>query len=96
MAPVPITDFQSLIGAVIQPKVQALTSKFGAFSGFLGGGSGGAGAAATVDGSGASAGLGNVLSSLLRLSGPILQSSSGGGAAASTTDDFDADDDVDI
>lgn len=92
--PKPINSFQSLISAVITPKVQAITSKFGHLSGFIGGASGGlSGGHGSAEGSGQSAGLGNVLSSLLRLSGPILSGSSGG-AQHNTSDDFDDDDDI--
>lgn len=95
--PKPITSFQSLISAVITPKVQAITSKFGHLSGFIGGASGGlsgglSGGHGATEGSGQSAGLGNVISSLLKLSGPILAGSSGG--QQNTSDDFDDDDDV--
>lgn len=106
VAPVPIANFQSLIQAVITPKIQSLTSTIGGLSGSLGGvfggssGGGASGGAAGADGDaapagGASAGIGGILSSFLRLSGPILSSSSqsaGGGAAVSATVDTDAGD----
>ena len=93
--PKPITSFQSLISAVITPKVQAITSKFGHLSGFIGGASGGglsAGHGSAEGGAGQSAGIGNILTSFLRLSGPILSGSSGG-AQQNTSDDFDDDED---
>lgn len=56
------------------------------------GGASGGGHASSEDGSGQSAGIGNVLSSLLRLSGPILSGSSGA-QPSNSHDDFDDDDD---
>jgi len=112
-APKPITSLQSLIQAVISPKIAAITSKFGALSG--GSSSGGAGfslgggaeagasvssededdaglsAGAGVSAGGSSAGVGGLLSSFLKLSGPILSSSSssakGGSPAPAVADD---------
>lgn len=92
-APAPITSLQSLLQAVISPKIAAITSKFGALSGgSIGGGGlsiGGGGASAggdptdqdnaelSSDGSqGSAGGSGGILSSVLKLSGPILSSSS--------------------
>lgn len=92
--PKPITNFQDLISGVITPKITAITGKIGSLSGsFLGGSSGGADSA---DG-GSGGGLGNIVSSLLRLSGPLLAggsgSSSGGGSTSSNTLSSDEDDD---
>lgn len=91
--PKPITNFQDLISGVITPKITAITGKIGSLSGsFLGGSSGGA----DSDG-GSGGGLGNIVSSLLRLSGPLLAggsgSSSGGGSTSSNTLSSDEDDD---
>ncbi|XP_063706487.1 uncharacterized protein LOC134835538 [Culicoides brevitarsis] len=82
-SPKPINNFQDLISGVITPKITAITGKIGSLSGgFLGGSSGGG----SSDGSGSGGGLGNIVSSLLRLSGPLLAGgsggSSGGGASA--------------
>lgn len=72
-SPKPINSFQDLISGVITPKITAITGKIGSLSGsFLGGSSGGG------DGSGSGGGLGNIVSSLLRLSGPLLAGGSGG------------------
>lgn len=80
VVPQPIPDFQSLISAIIQPKIQAITGKFSSLSGSFLGGSGGSGA----NGAGAGGnGLSNILGSVLRLSGPILGSSAGGAGASS-------------
>lgn len=99
--PVPITSLQQLLSAVIQPKIAAITSKFGALSGSSAGGLGGlsgglsGGGAVPIPGSEtddsddhaelsddgapiASGGSGNIISSFLKLSGPILSSSSAG------------------
>ncbi|XP_055297946.1 uncharacterized protein LOC129566225 [Sitodiplosis mosellana] len=100
--PVPITSLQQLLSAVIQPKIAAITAKFGALSGSsaggLGGLSGGSSGGGNVpvpspdsddatddhadlsdDGAVvASGGSGNIISSFLKLSGPILSSSSAG------------------
>lgn len=95
-SPKPINNFQDLISAVITPKITAITSKIGSLSGsFLGGSSGGSGGSSS---GGSQGGLGNIVSSLLRLSGPLLTSSSGGGGAGGTNtnsvddDDFNDDD----
>lgn len=90
--PAPITSLQSLIQAVISPKIAAITKKFtslssGASSGSLGGSAGVAvgddgetenAELSNADGSSSvsSAGSGGILSSFLKLSGPILSSSS--------------------
>jgi len=90
--PVPINSLQALLQAVIAPKIAAISSKFGAFSGGSGGfgaSSGGTGAGASVDddgehaeiasdgsSAGSAGGSGHILSSVLKLSGPILSSSS--------------------
>lgn len=97
--PVPINSLQQLLQAVIQPKIAAITSKFGALSGSSAGGLGGlsggfsGGAAPATDSDDdhadqitddldaapvASGGSGNIISSFLKLSGPILSSSSAG------------------
>lgn len=78
--PKPINSFQDLFQAVLTPKIQAITTKLGSFSGsFLGGGSsfsGGTGAGGDDSaGTGSGAGLGGILSSVLKLSGPIFTSS---------------------
>lgn len=79
VVPQPIPDFQSLITAIIQPKIQAITGKISSLSGTFLGGSGGSGA----NGAGAGGnGLSNILGSVLRLSGPILGSSAGGAGAS--------------
>uniref|UniRef100_A0A1A9UEE1 Uncharacterized protein n=1 Tax=Glossina austeni TaxID=7395 RepID=A0A1A9UEE1_GLOAU len=81
--PVPIPDVQTLITAVVSPKIRSLgniandittgvLTTITAFSGSSGG----------SGGSNNNAGLGNVVSKFLGFSGPILQGSSGGGAAA--------------
>lgn len=117
-APKPINSLQSLLQAVISPKIAAITSKFGSLSGSSSGGaaggfslSGSAGTAPTGAGDsdsddlgedtaasggngGSSAGVGGLLSSFLRLSGPILSSSSqsaAGGKPVSTSSDDDSD-----
>ncbi|KAG4080043.1 hypothetical protein HA402_006355 [Bradysia odoriphaga] len=101
--PVPIKSFQGLIQAVISPKITAITSKIGSLSGAFGssGSSGGGGDGDGHAGGGASAGLGGIVSSFLKLSGPILSSSSGsasGGGGLSvggsvSSDDASSDDD---
>lgn len=93
--PKPITNFQDLISGVLTPKITAVTGKLGSLSGsFIGGSSGGAGS----DSNGG--GLGNIVSSLLRLSGPLLAGGSGsssgsgsGGSSSSNTLSSDEDDD---
>ncbi|GAB0089319.1 hypothetical protein DMENIID0001_038380 [Sergentomyia squamirostris] len=99
-SPPEINSFQSLISAIIQPKIQAITSKLGGLSGsFLGGAGGGflsSGGTASTDASGGSsggAGVGSLLSSLLRFSGPLLSSSTGGGQTNSDDLGEDTDDD---
>ena len=101
VAPEPIPNFQALISGIISPKITALTQTFGSLSsGVLGGSSGGSSGSSSGNGhsddaSGGSAagGLGGILSSVLRLSGPILSASIGGGAGSSgsagSTDSFD-------
>lgn len=92
-SPKPITSFQSLVSSVITPKVQFITSKIGSFSGgFIGGASSGSSGGKGHDGdddhgngSPASPGLGGVVSSLLKLSGPILSGSSGGNGGGSNS-----------
>lgn len=100
-APAPINSLQELFQAVIQPKIAAITGKFGALSGVFAGGFGGSsgfggapagGLAVESDTDGdtdtsdldaapvvASGGSGNILGSILKLSGPILSSSSASG-----------------
>lgn len=64
VAPVPIGNFQSLISAVITPKIQSITQTFGGLSGSLGNvfggssGGGAAGGAAAADGDDAAGGGG--------------------------------------
>ncbi|XP_055713226.1 uncharacterized protein LOC129807769 isoform X2 [Phlebotomus papatasi] len=88
-SPPQINSLQSLISAVITPKIQAITNKFGGLSGsFLGGSGTGfatSGGETGDDASGGGNGFGGILTSLLRFSGPILSSSSGG--TQSTGDD---------
>ncbi|XP_065091332.1 uncharacterized protein LOC135712293 [Ochlerotatus camptorhynchus] len=99
-SPKPITSFQTLVSSVITPKVQFFTSKLGSFSGgLLGGSSGGSNGHSNDDsdhgnGGQAAPGLGGVLSSLLKLSGPILSGSSGsnGGSNSVSLGDHDDDD----
>jgi len=94
-SPKPINSFQDLISAVITPKITAITSKIGSLSGsFLGGSSGNGSPGGSSDGG--SGGLGGIVSSLLRLSGPLLTSSAGSGGSTNTNsvddDDFNDDD----
>ncbi|KAJ6640282.1 hypothetical protein Bhyg_13032 [Pseudolycoriella hygida] len=92
--PVPIKSFQGLIQAVISPKITAITSKIGSLSGAFGGSSGGGGGDSHAEGT-SSGGLGGIVSSFLKLSGPILSSSSGsasGGGGLSVTGSVGADD----
>ncbi|XP_055616535.1 uncharacterized protein LOC129762354 isoform X1 [Toxorhynchites rutilus septentrionalis] len=97
-SPKPITSFQTLVSSVITPKVQFITQKIGSLSGsFLGGSSGGGdnGGDEHGNGSPAAPGLGGVVSSLLKLSGPILSGSSGangGGSNSVSLGDHDDDD----
>uniref|UniRef100_A0A1B0CDA0 Uncharacterized protein n=1 Tax=Lutzomyia longipalpis TaxID=7200 RepID=A0A1B0CDA0_LUTLO len=96
-SPPQINSLQSLISAVITPKIQAITSKLGGLSGsFLGGAGGGfattGGETATdASGGGGGSGFGGILTSLLRFSGPLLSSSSGG--TQSSDDDLGEDQD---
>lgn len=96
-SPKPINSFQDVISGVITPKITAITSKIGSLSGsFLGGGSSN-GNGDHGNGNGGSGGLGGIVSSLLRLSGPILTSSAGSGGSSSnghgSGSGFDDDDD---
>ncbi|XP_017156596.1 uncharacterized protein LOC108165061 isoform X1 [Drosophila miranda] len=76
-SPVPIKDFQTLITAVVSPKIRSLgniandltTGVLTTITAFSGSSSGNGNA---------NAGLGNVVSKFLSFSGPILQGSSGG------------------
>lgn len=103
VSPQPIPNFQTLISAVITPKISAITQKFGSLSGsFLGGSSGGGSTDGNGDGNSGSGGsgsaLGGIVSSLFKLSGPILSASTGlgaGGGVASGTNDLDSDFDND-
>lgn len=96
--PKPINSIQDLISAVITPKITAITSKIGSLSGSFLGSSGGASSGGNGSGSSSNGGLGNIVSSLLRLSGPLLTSSAGNGGSSSTStnsvddDDFNDDD----
>lgn len=82
VAPKPINTLQDLINGIVSPKIQELTAQFSHLSGsLLGGGSSGS-SSGGGDASAQSGGLGNILSSVFRLSGPILSGSSGGGGAA--------------
>lgn len=101
-SPKPIGDLSSLISSVITPKVQFITHKIGSLSsGLLGGLSGGSSGGhddghgnGNGNGNGAPPALGGVVSSLLKLSGPILSGSSGAnGGSNSVSLDHDDDDD---
>ncbi|XP_064555200.1 uncharacterized protein LOC135440123 [Drosophila montana] len=91
-APVPIKDFQTLITAVVSPKIRSIgniandltTGVLTTITAFSGSSSGNGNA---------NAGLGNVVSKFLSFSGPILQGSSGGvnGIAGVTTPAPDSD-----
>ncbi|XP_055914785.1 uncharacterized protein LOC129948010 [Eupeodes corollae] len=75
-SPVPIRDFQTLVSAVVSPKIRAVgnlandltTGVLTTFTAFSGGSSGNGNA---------QAGLGNIVTKILGFSGPILQGSSG-------------------
>ncbi|XP_061386151.1 uncharacterized protein LOC133321066 [Musca vetustissima] len=90
--PVPINDVQSLITAVVSPKIRVVgniandltTGVLTTITAFSGSSSGG-------NSNNPNAGLGNVVSKFLGFSGPILQGSSGGGAAGGTTPAPDSD-----
>ncbi|XP_043659436.1 uncharacterized protein LOC122624068 isoform X1 [Drosophila teissieri] len=91
-SPVPIKDFQTLITAVVSPKIRSIgniandltTGVLTTITAFSGSSSGGGNA---------NAGLGNVVSKFLSFSGPILQGSTGGvnGIAGVTTPAPDSD-----
>lgn len=91
-SPVPIKDFQTLITAVVSPKIRSLgniandltTGVLTTITAFSGSSSGNGNP---------NAGLGNVVSKFLSFSGPILQGSSGGtgGLAGVTTPAPDSD-----
>ncbi|CAD7091099.1 unnamed protein product [Hermetia illucens] len=69
--PPPINDFQTLITAVVSPKITALTSKLtGITAGIFG--------ANTNGNSPAAQGLGQIVTKVLGFSGPIFQGSVGG------------------
>lgn len=109
--PQPVPNFQALISGIITPKINAVSQTFaGLSSGVLGSSAGLSGSSSgsssssangndsdSSNGGGNGGGLSNVLSSVLRLSGPILSASlgnSGGGLAAgndNTTPDPDDD-----
>ncbi|XP_073831952.1 uncharacterized protein [Musca autumnalis] len=90
--PVPINDVQSLITAVVSPKIRVVgniandltTGVLTTITAFSGSSSGG-------NSNNPNAGLGNIVSKFLGFSGPILQGSSGGGAGGSTTPAPDSD-----
>ncbi|XP_013111254.1 uncharacterized protein LOC106089809 isoform X1 [Stomoxys calcitrans] len=91
--PVPVNDVQSLITAVVSPKIRAVgniandltTGVLTTITAFSGSSSGG-------NSNNPNAGLGNIVSKVLGFSGPILQGSSGGaGAGGSTTPAPDSD-----
>lgn len=90
--PVPVNDVQSLITAVVSPKIRAVgniandltTGVLTTITAFSGSSSGG-------NSNNPNAGLGNIVSKFLGFSGPILQGSSGGGASGSTTPAPDSD-----
>ncbi|EDV33741.1 uncharacterized protein Dana_GF19142 [Drosophila ananassae] len=91
-SPVPIKDFQTLITAVVSPKIRSIgniandltTGVLTTITAFSGSSSGNGNP---------NAGLGNVVSKFLSFSGPILQGSSGGvnGIAGVTTPAPDSD-----
>lgn len=97
--PQPVPSFQALISGIITPKISAITQKFGSLSSGVLGGSAGSSSSGSSGGNGlsssssddgddasggsAAGGLGGILSSVLRLSGPILSASLGGGAGSS-------------
>lgn len=89
--PVPINDIQSLITAIVSPKIRSIgniandltTGVLTTITAFSGSSSGG-------NNNNPNAGLGNVVSKFLSFSGPILQGSSGG-AGGSTTPAPDSD-----
>lgn len=89
--PVPINDFQSLITAIVSPKIRSIgniandltTGVLTTITAFSGSSSGG-------NSNNPNAGLGNVVSKFLSFSGPILQGSSAG-AGGSTTPAPDSD-----
>ncbi|XP_030379536.1 uncharacterized protein LOC115627833 [Scaptodrosophila lebanonensis] len=90
-SPVPIKDFQTLITAVVSPKIRSIgniandltTGVLTTITAFSGSSSGNGNA---------NAGLGNVVSKFLSFSGPILQGSSGAqGVAGVTTPAPDSD-----
>lgn len=83
--PVPINDFQSLITAIVSPKIRTIgniandltTGVLTTITAFSGSSSGG-------NSANPNAGLGNVVSKFLGFSGPILQGSSGGSGGPAT------------
>ncbi|XP_022234217.1 uncharacterized protein LOC111082327 isoform X1 [Drosophila obscura] len=91
-SPVPIKDFQTLITAVVSPKIRSLgnianditTGVLTTITAFSG---------SSAGNGNANAGLGNVVSKFLSFSGPILQGSSGGvnGIGGATTPSPDSD-----
>ena len=89
--PVPINDFQSLVTAVVSPKIRSLgnianditTGVLTTITAFSG--------ASAGKGGNANAGLGNVVSKFLGFAGPILQGSSGGAAGGGPTPAPDSD-----
>ncbi|KAM7347672.1 uncharacterized protein ACRADG_007192 isoform 1-T4 [Cochliomyia hominivorax] len=89
--PVPINDFQSLVTAIVSPKIRSIgniandltTGVLTTITAFSGSSSGG-------NSNNPNAGLGNVVSKFLSFSGPILQGSSAG-AGGSTTPAPDSD-----
>ncbi|XP_065365214.1 uncharacterized protein LOC135958248 [Calliphora vicina] len=89
--PVPINDFQSLITAIVSPKIRSIgniandltTGVLTTITAFSGGSSGG-------NSNNPNAGLGNVVSKFLGFSGPILQGSSAGGSTTAAPDSDEA------
>ncbi|XP_037937624.1 uncharacterized protein LOC119671161 [Teleopsis dalmanni] len=81
--PVPIKDLQTLVSAVVQPKIRSLgniandltTGVLTTITAFSG---------SSAGNGNANQGLGNIVSKFLGFSGPILQGSAGGGAGSST------------
>lgn len=113
-APVPVNSLGALLQAVLAPKLQFISSKFGALSGGFSSGSSfgassGSPTAAGADGDlenaelsedgsvsagGSPLGSGSIVTSVFKLSGPILSSSAAsakGGAPIPVASDDDSD-----
>ncbi|XP_067635824.1 uncharacterized protein [Eurosta solidaginis] len=94
--PVPIRDLQSLVTAVVSPKVRAIgniandltTGVLTTITAFSGSSANNGNANGSAN---QNAGLGNIVSKFLGFSGPILQGSAGGAAGGGTTPAPDSD-----